>query len=400
VRKITGPQQPAKVSGSRCILCVALTALLLAVGACGDGQDEPAAHQAAAACPLLVDTSALRAFWDLADQSPGSLEAMIAEADGPVWRFWRRSFIHDVVRAESIGRAMFIALEGREQLPDRIRDRTVRLDLVRNFELSRDRRAEITAAVARFVEEEHGCEVFVLLQGWLPEAALPDTLRLTIMPGLPEIRFFEDIFLVDAGLVWASGPAQLVQFLASSLYKQRTLVEGPHPINTQGKDTFLHALRLVRNEAVPAYLDDMPEIAFDPRHTIIGRAAPRPDELCLQAIRTLRGVDAGLSHVLALAEPTDEHWQNLYRIFVGAQSWQATGWYMARTIADQLGRARLQEVGGSVPDFFAAYQEACGRLPASSSAPRGSLAYFLADAPAFSEANAAWLDRELRRLFP
>lgn len=399
MRKITGPQPAHNATGSLLVRLAPAIALLLVVGACGNG-DQRADSWTAVSCPLVIDDSALRSFWDLADRDDPSLETMHAEAESNVWRFWRRSFIHDAVRAETVGRAMFIALVGREQLPERVRDRIVSLDLVRNFELTRDRRAEIVTAVERFVAEERGCEVFAALEGWLPATELPDTLRLTILPGLPEIRFFEDVFLLDAGLVWASGQVQIARFLASSLYKQRTLVEGSRPTSAQGADVFLHSLRLVRNEGVPAYLDDMPEIGFDPRHTIIGRAAPKPDELCLQAIRTLESVDAGLTRVLAIESPTQDHWENLYRIFVGAQSWQATGWFMSRTIADQLGVARLQQAGRSVPDFVAAYQEACGHLPDATTAPRGSLDWFLASAPALSEANAAWIDRELRRLFP
>ena len=33
-------------------------------------------------------------------------------------------------------------------------------------------------------------------------------------------------------------------------------------------------LRLVRNEAVPAYLDRMPDVTFDPRHRLLAAASP------------------------------------------------------------------------------------------------------------------------------
>lgn len=417
MRKITGDPSPHNAPRRRRQAAPAL-GLVLLLGAlstgCGDSQDQatadrrtggaPQALLAARSCPLLVSRAGLQDFWTLSDRIAAgerySLEDLVELADSPSWQLWRRSYLQDIVQAEPIGRALFIALIGRDQLPERQRDRTIRLDLVRNFELTRDRRQEITAAVDRFIEQERGCEIRDRLQGYLPAAALPDTLRIEFMVGLPELRLFEDVFMVDAGLAWAAGQEQLTRFLTSTLYKRLTLVEGPIPGNARGVDILLHSLRLVRNEAVAAYIDQAPEIAFEPRHPILGRVSPKPDEFASQALRTLTSLDAGITQVRALAEPTDEDWRNLYRLFVGAQSWQPTGWFMARTIADQLGTARLQEVGRSVPDLVAAYQEAASGLPGTTEAGRGTLEWFLASAPAFSADNAAWLDRELRRLFP
>lgn len=408
MRKIDGTSQ-----GHNAAHRLAVLTLVVAAGAAlsGCGSDKPAAQRyetgaptVASRCALVVSDAGLREFYDLADlvaagQRP-DLAAMTAAADTPTWQFWRRSYLQEIVRPEPVGRAMHIAMLGRDELPDRQRDKTVRLDLVRNFELAIERRAEITAAVERFVADERGCQVKDRLRGFLPQSDLPDTLRLAFMVALPEIRFFEDVLLVDAGLLWASGQDQLVRFLASTVYKQRTLVDGRSPSQATGPAILLHCLRLVRNEGVAAYLDAMDEISFEPRHPILGRSSPKPDELCLAATRTLRSLDTNLTDARRREHTPDEQWMDFFRLFVAAGSWQSTGWFMAEVIVDRLGLERLQTDGRSVPAFFAAYHEAAAIAKPAPQAPPGSVARFVADPPAFSPENAAWLDHELRQLFP
>jgi len=408
VRMITGLGERHNPAGG--LLSAAMAIAWLITTGCGGDRPEvarelPAARsRGAAACPLVATDTGLAEFLALADRVAGGeavpVEEMGAVAGRPVWDRWRRSYEPETLPAAAVGRMLFIALVGRDELPSRLQDKTIRADLVRSYEIALARRAEITAFVEGFIAEDVGCRVREQLAGWLPAADLPDTVRIDFLVAHPEIRYYEDHLHVDAGLAWAAGRDQLVRFLASTLYRDQAAIAGRQPASAHGPDIVLETLRLVYNEAVPVYLDDLPHLAFDPRHPLLAKAAPDVEDLGGQAARTLRAFDAGLTAVRGRPAPTDGDWLALYRIFVGAQSWRASGWFMARVIAGHLGEPRLQAAARTVPEFLAAYHEACAAAPGNRDAAPGSLAAHLASPPAFTPENAAWLDRELRRLFP
>ena len=389
---------------------VAATLLsLLLLGGCGSGdteQETPGSmgttHRSTA-CPVVVTDHALAGFYQLADRIAAGekvdLEAMERVVAQPVWDRWRRSFEPEDVRALLVARAFFVTLRSRDELPPQMRDKPTRLDFDRNYRFHLERRAEIEAYVADFMADDLACKVRDLLDGWVAPAVLTDTLRVDFVVGHPEIRLYEGHVMVDAGMAWASGRAQIPRFIASTVYRDAASIEGTTPDLARGADILLETQRLVLNEAIPAYLDDVADIAFDRRHPTLGRAAPIPDQFCDQARRTLQSLDVALARTLLLPDPTDEHWRQMYRLFVGAQSWLPTGWYMAQVIVDQFGEPRLREAGRTVAGFFAAYQEAALLTPTTPSAATGTVAWQLQSAPSFSPENAAWLEVELRRRF-
>ena len=390
-------------------IAATLLALLLLSGCGGGGNSEQATSETigttyrSTACPLVVTDQALASFYHLADRVAGGekvdLEAMGQVVALPVWDRWRRSFEPENVTAAQIARALFVNLRSRDELPAHLHDKAVRLDFDRNFSFHLERRAAIEAYVADFGADDLACAVREMLDGWVDASALTDTLRVDFVVGHPEIRLYEDHIMVDAGLAWASGRRQIVRFIASTIYRDVAAIVGIEPARARGADILLETLRLVCNEAVPTYLDDISEIVFDARHPTLSFASPNPDEFCNQATRTLLTLDDGLTRILRLDSPGDENWRQLYRIFVGAQSWLPTGWYMARVIVDQFGEPRLQEASRSVADFFAAYQEAALLLPETPSARVGTIDWYLQSAHPFTTENAAWLDVEFRRRF-
>ena len=390
-------------------MATTLLALLLLSG-CGGGnntdQKSPESigtTYRSTACPLVVTDQALASFYDLVDRIAAGddvdLEAMGQVLAQPIWDRWRRSFEPERVSVAQVARAFFVTLRSRDELPPRLQDKPNRLDYARNYGFHLERRAEIEAYVNDFMTDDLACTVKELLDGWVNEAVLADTLRVDFVVGHPEIRLFEGHIMVDAGMAWASGRTQISRFIASTVYRKAALIEGRAPEAAQGADILLQSLRLVCNEAIPAYLDEVDDIAFDIRHPALGHASPKPSQYCDQARRTLRTLDADLTRTLLLPDPTDEHWRQMYRIFVGAQSWLPTGWYMARVITDQLGEPRLQEASHTVAGFFAAYQEAALQISTTPSARAGTVEWHLQSARPFTTENAAWLDVELRRPF-
>ncbi len=421
-RKITGTAEPHNAHhgsspalrrgrrlGWRPSRLLALAACAAVLGACGGGQtrqDAPDAPRAqrTRACAAVISDQGLREFVALAERAASGGEVALEDLNSlvatDVYARWRRSFTPDSLLAAPVARHMFIAMQGREQLPDQQRAKVARLDLVLNFQQTIERRGEIAAFISEFTGAERVCDVYRLLGDYLPAGDLPETLRLEFVAGLPEIRLVDGTLFVDASLAWASGHEQLVRALASILYRQISHVEGVAPHRAHGADILLQSLRLVRNEAIAAFIDGIVDKTYDIRHGRLAGASARPDDLLGSAYRTLTILDAQLAAVRTNPAATDEDWLHLHRLFAGTQAWISVGWLMANTINDQLGLAHLREAGRSVPDLFAAYQEACALLPTHTDAAARTADWYIANAPAFSPENAAWLDRELRRLFP
>ncbi len=375
----------------------------------GESARGPAGGEAAASrlvsdrCALTVDRSAVDQFYRLADRVAAgevvSLEEMGQVVSAPVWEHWRRSYHPERVPASRVARALFIALRDQDELPPRLRDKPYRVDLVRNYEVALDHRERILPFMEAFIADEVACGVAPYLDGWLPRAVLADTLHLEFVVGQPEIRLYEDRFLVDPGMAWAAGREQMVRFLASTLYRDRAVIEGTDPDRAAGPQIALECLRVVHNEAIPAYLDRVAEIAFDGRHPLLASRGAVPERFGDQAMRTLESLDTMLTRLRGWQDADDAQWEQVLRLFIGSQSWRPTGWYMARVIAAELGEPRLQEVAGSVAGFWTAYARAAARTPGEPTEPPGTVGALLQQAPRLSPQNVAWMDAELTRLF-
>jgi hypothetical protein len=383
---------------------VALTLAAALLAGCGGERAGSASHvHVASGCNVIVDDSALRAFYAAVDRVAAG-EELTQDDFGelvalPSWEHWRASFGAEEPRLEPLTRILLIAMRGPEPLSAQLRSKPVRTELLRNFELTIERRAEIEQYVDTFIADELACGVFQRLEPWLPASLIPDTLTVEFVPAYPQIRLYEQRFLVDPSMAWASGREQIVRFLASTLYRDRTSIAGEDPRDVGGAAIALESLRLVRNEAVAAYLDRPVEVAFDPRHQSLVDAGPDPDMLCRQATRTLMSLDRTLTHLRRIDAPTDDMWRQVFDLFVGAQSWMPTGWYMATVIADRLGEDALQEADRSVTGFWTAYNRAARRPARGPVAPPGSLEACVQQAPQLSAENAAWIEENLHRRF-
>lgn len=354
-------------------------------------------------CPLVVTDHAMQAVCDLADRVASgdtvSLEDMGREFSKSALDRWRRSFTPDVLPAAWTARMLFTALVGREHLPPRFQAKPVQMDLVSSYTESIANRTLIQRSVDTFIDDDLGCRVHDVLDKWIAPGTMPDTLRIDFVIGLPEIRLFEDRILLDAGLAWAAGYEQLPRFIASALYSRHAAFPGTDPDQAHGEAIVFETLRLIVNTGVPAYLDQMPDLVFDKRYRLLAGSSPNAESVCKQAYLSLRSLDDHLEQVRHIAEPTDENWDRVYRLFVGAQSWQSTGWFMCQTVADRLGESRLRATGGHPADLIEAYAEACGVEHPSASGPPQTRTWYLAHAPALSDDNLQWLLDGMRAYF-
>ena len=271
--------------------------------------------------------------------------------------------------------------------------------VVLNFRETLQHRHLIGAFLDDFLRQDRICDVFTLLQDYLPAEELPDTLRLEFLASRPEIRYHDDTFQIDAGMAWAIGPTQLARALASIFYRMATSYELPSFTALQGPDLLMHTLRLVHHDAIPATIDRIDEKSFDVRHRGLAGWSVSEYALLSNAHHALKSLETSLPALLALEDPTAGDWSVFHRAFIRNNSTLAAGWFMARTIIDQLGWARLRAVGRSPADFFAAYLEAGALLPRHTDAPLHSEKWFLAHAPVPDEQTAAWIVAELRRRF-
>jgi len=388
--------------GILALLAIALT------GCSGDkaSQDQqPVGTRAeASSCQAVVTDHALAGFYQWADRIEAGEEPTVDDlsrlASQPAWDRWCRSFEPNVVPASHLGRTVFIALRGREELPFKLRDKSYRLDTVSAYEINLELRPQIEQFITDFAAAELACDVHRELQGWVPAELMPDTLYVDFVSSVPEIRFYEDHFMIDGGMALAAGKRQIVRSMSSVLYRQRMTVDGLAPDKAVGHGKVAQCMRLVYNEAIPAHIEELTELAFDPRHGLLAHAAAIPEDLANQAILTLGSMNKMLARLKDMPAPSEEQWQDVYRLFVGAQSWQPTGWFMAEVITNQLGEQGLRNATRSIPDFMAAYQEACSMQPARPTAEPGTLEWYFQSAPKLSPEVATWMDGILREAFP
>lgn len=394
---------PPADNRSRRMLLIGAVATLLLATACGDGRDEQAAAPPGPPCAVVVDDQALRAFFDAADRVAAGQDVTVDDlgnlAANPVLDRWRRSFSPEGITPAWVGRMMFLALVGKDQLPERLQDKSLRMDLVRAYEVTLENRRHIEDMAASLASEDILCSIRPELQPWLDPGAVPDTLRVELLAAYPEIRLYEDRLLLDGSLAWAAGREQLPRFLAAILYKELGALDGKAPADVTGDAILLESLRLITNLVAPAMIERTDQIIFDRRHQLLRGASPDPSTIADQAHRTLRSLDPSLTRVRGLAEPTDEDWRQIYRLFVGAQSWQATGWYLGQVIDERLGRERLVAAVRHPADLIAAYQEAVHARDNATTATPQTLRWYLDTPPALSDANARWLDTRLRDHF-
>lgn len=238
------------------------------------------------------------------------------------------------------------------------------------------------------------------LDAWIPASRLPDTLRVHVLPGKPELRYMDGHIFVDTGVLAAGTQDQLVRQLSGLAYRNLGAIAGSDPLAEQGAASVAQIFRLLVNEGMGHWLDDLPHTTFEQDHPSLYKVRPVPENYWRYGALSLGRLDEGLAGFIGDPVGLDSGGRELVRSFIAGGGLSQGSWCMATVIAEVLGQERLRSASRSVADFAAAYQEAALRnptpLPELHEVPD---AYHLT-MPAFSPEVWAWLEPLLQRTFP
>jgi hypothetical protein len=384
----------------------AVTALVLAALAAGCGgevEKEVKPAVAASTCAVVVNTDGWRDFVALGRRAADGQEVTRAELEAlaatPEFTAWRESYTAGPAPTPFrlgnwLGRTFAdeLGLDPPQKLNADQRA------FVRSYRWSWERRELIDVRLGELAGL--WCDLDTRLRAWIPATKLPDTLAVVVLPSRPELRYHEGTLYVDTGVVAAGSAAQLLDQLTALTFRSVAVVDGPNPLQMEGEEALVQALRLMANEGVATWLENMPDTFFDLDHPSLWKVRPVPEDHWEIAVSTLDGLDRRLAVLLDDPRQLASDGQGLARSLIGSGSVNKGSWCMAVAIVDVLGEDRLRAAAGSVPGFFAAYQEATR----DNNAPRPQLvevpgAYHRA-LPPFSPEVWAWLLPLLERHFP
>ncbi len=355
-------------------ILVAAAALLLAASGCGGKAETPAGGTAlgdartAAPCPLVVDDSGWQAFEAIAARAtaggPLGEDELAALGDLPSFTAWRASMDPNVPPAMRVGNWVEDAFW--DEL-GRTGDRKVNADrraIAGSYRWSWDHRARIDSLAARLMAPGAACGVLTLCQGWIEPDSLPASPVLYLLPGKPELRYHEGNLFVDTGVLAAGSPAQLERQLAGLLYRNVGATPGPSPLESTGAAAIGHTFRIIRNEGIAAWIEQLPDTHFDPEHPRLRRVTPVPEHFYQTTLRTLEVMLELLPATLADPAALEQGGEPFARTIAAGGGLNQGGYGMAALIQGRLGEARLKEAARTVPGFVAAYQEAALMGPA------------------------------------
>lgn len=385
-------------------LLLAAAALLL-LGSCGTkDQGGSTSAKTTARCPAVMDTGGWDAFKTLGDRYLAGEQVTAAELEAfgnePAVTVWRESMTENVPSAVKVGNWVESAFwdvsgQGRTQKMN-----SDRITFGQAMRFSYDKRQDIDPLLARFTEEGHLCDLYDLANRWLDPAKLPDPFVVRFLASKPELRSHNGALVADTGLLLAGGPKQLVGQMAAILYRDRQALPGPSPLEMEGAEAVAQTLRVMLNEGVAAWIEDMPHTYFNPVHPRLAKVVFVPENVFAIGVRALDIFNTNLPRLLADEAVMAGSGQDLARAIAGSGAFTQGGYCMAAVIAARLGEDRLHAVRLSPPAFLEAYQEAAlqNALPLPLPGAEGSQLY--ETMPAFEGGVYEGLLKVLEEHFP
>jgi len=343
-----------------------------------DSQTEPPPRPVhpAADCPLEV-TSAGQAAWQAVGDRLAAGEEVPAATftelcAQPDYALWLETIDKKLANPHIFQNVMAHVFAPAGEPIAGQRRRPKRQDLIANFSYVRDRADSLASFLASYESARTGCRIFDLVEGFIRPARLPGSLTISFLTLSPEIRLRQNRVLVDSGLAIAAGPERLNQLLASVLYRDLEAPPGPLPHAATGQAALVATMDRLRFEGISAWLEDLPDLAFDPDHPELGRPPEGRADFHSQAAHALQ---SSLDYLEILLDDPDQmrrKGQLIDEVLRGLGAYRTLGYAMAAQIAERLGENRLRAGSRDPISFLRAYQESA-RLTGESSGDRSRL---------------------------
>lgn len=341
--------------------------LLLAAAGCGGGEGTSGAGTGSApagdaACPVVVDASGWQAFTALAGRISGGDAVgdadLAALGEQPSFTVWRHSMAPAVPKPERVGNFVEEAFWDELGRTGERKANVDRQNLGLSYRWSWDHRARIDSLAAVVADESWRCGLLAGTRGWIDPERLPRPLTVHLVPGQPELRWHEGQLLVDTGVLAAGGPDQLQRQLAGLLYRNLAAQDGANPLAAEGDTAVAHVFRILRNEGLATWIEDLPHTYFDPVHPRLRRVMPVPEHFYVSTLRVAEICSTTLPRLFADEQEMRLRGQDFARTVAAGGAFSRGGYGMAAVIAGRLGPERLQAAARSVTSFVMAFQEA------------------------------------------
>ncbi len=347
---------------------LAFLVLAVLVAGCGggdgnsEGGDRATAEAAGQPCPVIVDISGWEAFRDMAarmaaGENPADAELLDLAAQ-PAIAGWIASLEPNVPNPDRMGVWLRHLYRAELGLPPEAKPDRDASDMAGGWNWTLDRRDRVDEAASLLAAPGGPCGLLERLDGWVEPANLPDPLRLYVVPGKPELRWHDGALFVDAAVLIAGSPDQLMKQLAGLVYRNVQAEDGANPLENPGPLAVANTMRILRNEGIGTWLEDLPHTWFDQEHPRLRRVHPVPEHFFLAAGRMIDVLNDRLPPMLADPAVMEARSGDFVRSVAAAGGFNQSGYAMAAVIDANLGNERLQQAAKSVAGFLAAYQEA------------------------------------------
>ncbi len=356
-------------------------------------------------CDAAMNTRAWDGFLTLAERLDGGeippAGDIQAWADLPVMQTWLESISHgNQTSTPHLDQWLEGAFwdkvgQGRKFKPTS--DRRVFGD---SFRLNYDLRQGIQERLNAYAAEDQPCRLLDLAGRWINQDRIPSPLVVYFVASKPELRSYHGHLLVDTSLFLASSTDQLNRQMVANLYRERQAMDGPNPLEIKGRPAVAHTIRLLMNEGIAAYIEDMPSTHFSEVHPRLADLNIVPETIFDIGIRVMGVFNNGLPRMLSDEDYMAEQGHEVGRAMVAMGAFTRGGYCLAATIAARLGDERLVAVRHDPLGFLNAYQEAA--LQNSLPLPRpGAAGHELYESmPAFSDEVLVGLREILQETFP
>ena len=355
---------------ARALVTALVLTAMLALGLAGCAQEDKSDTAAqnnssdknARDCQITVNAAPWTAFAAMANQMAAGHEVPRADLEAycemPAVTAWRQSQAPNVPRVGNMANWIEGAWWDELGKTGKRKLNSNRVTLGRGYRYSQENSAEIDALVAEFTSGNRVCEIRDLADVWLTPANIPSPLVLNFLPAMAEVRIFEDEIFIDTSVLRAGGAEQTVQQVVTLLYRKLEAVPGDSPIEVDGEQAIAECLRVMMNEGVAGWIEQTTAVHFDRKHPSLYKVVIIPEDFFRKAQETARNLENHLPALFADPAVMNSNGESFARMLTGNNAFSQTGIAMATVIVARLGEERLLAVRRSVPDFFAAYQEA------------------------------------------